>query len=151
MRTLVVAQLAQRGDRGEDRIAVVGAAAAVELAVLDYRRPRAKARAPADHLRLLVQVAVEQHGVLALARAGHVDEKARRTAFEPHGLELHPGNGIALAPLRGVLGRLVNVAVGLPVAVEVRRFRRDADVLDQRRDDRVVPEFGNSIHFCGGT
>ena len=52
-------------ERGEDRVAVVGAAAAVEPAVLEHRRPRPEARAPAGHLGLLVEVAVEQHGVAA--------------------------------------------------------------------------------------
>ena len=80
-------QRLDRGERGEDRVAVVGAAAAVEPVVLDHRRPRPEALAPAGHLRLLVEVAVEQHGRRRSPVAGHVDEDHRRAALEAHDLE----------------------------------------------------------------
>ena len=145
VRPLVLVQLPERRDGAEHRVAVVGAAAAVELALLDHRRPRAEPLAPAGHLGLLVEVAVEEHGVFGGSGARHVDQQARRAAFEPHDLELHPRDRVALAPLRGEPRRLIDIAVRLPVAVEVRRLRRDADVLDERRDDGVVPQLLNGF------
>src|SRR3954468_7017627 len=39
-----------------------------------------------------------------------------------------------------------------PLAVEVRRLGRNADVVDERRDDRLVPELRDpGAHFSGGT
>src|SRR5687768_7909597 len=54
-----------------------------------------------------------------------------------------------LAPARGELHRRLDVAVLLPVAIEMRRLRGDADVLDEGGDDGLVPEL---LHcFSGGT
>ena len=50
------------GQRCERRVAVVGATAPVQAVAFHHRRPRPEAVAPAVHLRLLVQVAVEEHG-----------------------------------------------------------------------------------------
>ena len=61
MRDILRLQRANGGERRENRIAVIRTAAAVELAVFDYRLPRAQALAPAAHLRLLIQMAIEQH------------------------------------------------------------------------------------------
>ena len=82
------------GDAGVDRVAVVGAAAAVELAVLVLGRPGPEVAAPAGELGLLVQVAVHQHG-LRRGRLGRRDleEQHRRAARQPHDLERQ-----ALAP-----------------------------------------------------
>ena len=70
------------GQRGERRVAVVGATAPVQAVALDHRRPRPEAVAPAVHLRLLVQVAVEEHGVVAgtVAEGGDVHDDERRAA-----------------------------------------------------------------------
>src|SRR2546428_603518 len=62
------------GAGGKGGIAVIRGAAAVELVAPAHGRPRAEALAPADHLRLLVEVAVEKHGVIAAARDFHVDD-----------------------------------------------------------------------------
>jgi len=51
-------EMLQDGDRAEDRIPIVRPAAPVELAVGEARLPRPIALVPADHLRLLVEVAV---------------------------------------------------------------------------------------------
>src|SRR5439155_12092442 len=143
MRPLVRVQLLERRDGAEHRVAVVGAAAAVELALLDHRRPRAEPLAPAGHLGLLVEVAVDQHRVLAGTGTGNTDEQAGRAPFEPHDLELHARDRVLLAPARGESRGFVYIAMRLPVAVEVRRLGRDADVFDEGRDDRVLPELGN--------
>src|SRR5262249_58404740 len=60
VRALFLLHCPQRGERAEHRVAVVGSAAAVELAALDHRRPRPEAFAPAGHLGLLVEVAVDE-------------------------------------------------------------------------------------------
>ena len=151
VRPLVLVQLPERRDGAEHRVAVVGAAAAVELAFLDHRRPRAEPLAPAGHLGLLVEVAVDQHRVLAGTGTGNIDEQAGRAPFEPHDLELHARDRVLLAPARGESRGFVYIAMRLPVAVEVRRLGGDADVFDERRDDAVVPQLRNDLHFCGGT
>src|SRR5438876_10206386 len=68
-------QRLDRGERGEGRVAVVADAAAVELVVAAHRSPRSGALGPADHLRLLVEMAVEQHGVGASAGRLHQQER----------------------------------------------------------------------------
>src|SRR5207248_563676 len=82
-------------ERGEDRIAVVGTAAAVEASLLDHRRPWPEAIAPAGHLGLLVEMAVERHGRIGLRGGGHVEEDQRRAALEGHHLELHAADLLA--------------------------------------------------------
>ena len=61
-------------DGRERRVAVVGAAAPVEAVAVDDRLPRAEAGAPARERRLLVEVPVEQHGVVG----GTVDRRGAR-------------------------------------------------------------------------
>ena len=68
VRRALLLQRLDRGERAEDRVAVVGAAAAVQPVALDHRLPRAQALVPAGHFRLLVEVAVQQHAVVAGAR-----------------------------------------------------------------------------------
>ena len=58
VRNPLSAQSEDRSERGEHRIAIVGAAAAVKQAVGDDRSPRAESVAPAHHLRLLIQVTI---------------------------------------------------------------------------------------------
>src|SRR4051812_35890553 len=104
-----------------------------------------------DHLGLLVEVTIEEHRVRGTGSPRYVDEQARRAALEPHDLELHAGQRVLAAPLRRELRRLLDVAVPLPVAIEVRRLGRYADVFGERGDDRVVPQRGDRAHFSGGT
>ena len=61
------------GQGSEGRIAVVGTSPPVQLAVSQHRLPRAEPVMPAVHGRLLVQVAVEQHGFGRIAR--HLDKE----------------------------------------------------------------------------
>src|ERR1044071_8317056 len=70
----LLAQAAQRGQRAEHRVAVSGTAAAVKLVPFEPRDPRPIALRPADHLRLLVEMPVKQHGVASFAR----DRKSTR-------------------------------------------------------------------------
>ena len=141
MRDVLVLQRCDGSERAEHGIAVVGAAAAVELVALDQRHPGAEALEPAGHLRLLVEMAVEQHRLLAGAARRHLDQDHRRPSLEPDDLQRGAGKagnllaGIALEHADGVL----HVAMGLPGRVERRRLVGDPDVVDQRRHDLVVP------------
>src|SRR3546814_3427039 len=85
-------QRLDRGQRSVDRVAIVGAAAAVQPVAAQHRLPRAEVVVPAGHFRLLVEVSVEQHAVVAGcgARGRNVDEDQRRAAFrsEEHTSEL---------------------------------------------------------------
>src|SRR6185312_15051189 len=47
VRNALLVQRQQRGQRAEDRVAIVGAAAAVQLVALEHRRPRTEAVGPA--------------------------------------------------------------------------------------------------------
>ena len=130
----------QRGDARVDRIAVVGAAAAVEHAVLVLGRPRAEVVAPAGELGLLVQVAVHQHGLAHVGAGGrHFEEEHRRAAFEPHDLQLQALDLLRLDPGGGVAQHGVEVAVLRPVLVEAGRLGRDGDVVGELADDVAVP------------
>ena len=111
----------------EHGVAVVRAAAAVELAVANHRLPRAKPVGPAGEFRLLVHVAVEQHAVLAVAR--DIDEQERRAArVRAAPRPCSPANGCARHHSAMSLARSM-CAVRLPVGIEHRRLVRDADVL----------------------
>ena len=126
------------GEAGEDRVAVVGAAAAVQALAAHDRRPRAEALVPAGHLGLLVEVAVEEDGV-AVARptgresAGHVDEDDRRAITQPDDLQRRAIRKVGAGPAGEQVDGLVHVAVRLPLRVEHRRLVGDLDVLGQRR------------------
>ena len=132
-----------RGDAGVDGIAVVGAAAPVELAVLVLGRPGAEVAAPAGEFRLLVQVAVHQHG-LRRRRPGRRDleEQHRRAARQAHDLERQAFDLLRLDPGRRVAHHGFDVAVLHPVLVEAGRLGRNGDVLGQLRDDVAVPLVG---------
>src|SRR6185369_597046 len=133
-----------RGDRGVDRVAVVGAAATVEPPVLETRRPRPEARLPTFELGLLIEVAVEAYrlraGVVAAhARRRHVEEDDRRSPFEADHLELEARDALALDPRGGVADDAIDEAVLLPFGIEHRALRRHRDVVGDARDDLLVP------------
>src|SRR3546814_16003417 len=56
-----------RRQAAENGVAIVGAAAAIELVAAQYRQPRTKAIRPAGHFRLLVEMARQQHGTIGRA------------------------------------------------------------------------------------
>src|SRR5215472_7592631 len=66
MRHPLFFQRQQRAQRPEHRVSVIGPAAAVELVAFETRDPWAVALRPPHHLRLLVEMAIEQHRVIAL-------------------------------------------------------------------------------------
>ena len=134
-------QCQDRGQRAEDRVAIVGAAASIQAVALDHRLPWAEVVVPAGHFRLLVEMAVQQHAVIfaAAVERGHLDEDHRRASFQPHHFDLHARDWLRLRPVLHQLDRGVHVAMRDPLGVEHRRLVGDADVLHQLRDDLVVP------------
>ena len=131
-------QRADCAEAREHRVAVVGAAAAVQAVALEHRIPRPQPFAPSRHLGLLVHVAVEQHAIFRVA--GDFHEQQRGASFEAHDLELHPADRLAARPILEARDDAVHVAVRFPVAIERDRLVGDANVLDQLGDDGVVPE-----------
>ena len=134
---LLLAQRADRGNGRKERIPVVGATAAIELAVTDHGGPRFEAVGPPRELRLLVEVPVHQHAVVHVAR--DVDHQYRRAAVEPQHLDLGAGRRLRLGPAHHQLDGGFHVPMRFPVRVEERGLVRDADVVDQLRQDRVRP------------
>ena len=143
MRRLLVAQAQERGQCPEHRIAVIGAAAAIEPVAVDARRPRPVPLFPADHLRLFVEMAVEQHriGIVTGAAGGYLDQQQRRPAGQPDDVERcagQRGDPLARPPFEQLDG-VLHIAVLFPLRIEGWRFVRDFYVLDQGRDDIVAP------------
>ncbi len=82
-------------------------------------------------------MAVEDDRVVALSR--NVEIEHRRAPLEAHDLELEPLDALARGPGVRERHRGLEVAVAFPVGIEIRRLRRQADVVDELRDDVVVP------------
>ncbi len=145
VRELLALERGNGGDAGVHGVAVVGAAAAIQPAVLVLRRPRAEVLAPAAEFGLLVQVAVHQDGLgrhvaRALATAGrHFAAQHRRAALEPDHFESQALHLLRLDPGRGVAHNGVDVAVLRPLRVEHRRLRGHGDVILQLGHDLAVP------------
>ena len=131
-------QEAQRRERGEGRIAVVGAAAAVELVAFAHRFPGRKSRSPSAHLRLLVEMAIEQHRVGAAA--GDLHEDDRRALFQANDFQREARDGLLAAPALDERDRAVHVARLAPGGVVGRGFVGNADVVEQGRDDLGLPD-----------
>ncbi|MNM95736.1 hypothetical protein D3C81_1081930 [compost metagenome] len=151
MRQALFLQRQHGSQRAEDRVAVIGAAAAVQLFVAQHRNPRAEVVVPAGHFRLLVQVAVEQHGVGTGFRAGSRDfqENQRRAAFKAHYIHYQAWDLLRLGPVLHQVYGLIHVAVCYPICVEHRRLVGDTDVIDQLRDDVVVPLVAEKLADLG--
>ena len=134
-----LAQRRQRAERAEHRVAVVGAAAPVQLVALEARDPGAVSVGPARHFRLLVEVPIEQHGIRALP--GNLDHNNRGPARQPDNLDRRAREAGKRCPRPTLEQRygFVHISVHCPIRVEGRRFVRNFDVLDQRRNDLVLP------------
>ena len=124
------------GERGERGVAVVGAAASVETVTLDPWFPRAEAVVPPRHLRLLVEVAVEQHGSGRRGVRGryvtHDHGRAPRQPVDRQGQAFDASGG---EPVADELDSAFHVSVGFPVRIECRRLVGNADVVLQDRHD----------------
>src|SRR6478752_120041 len=125
------------------------AAPAVELAALDHRRPRSEAVAPPGHLGLLVEMAVNKHigARSSVPVRWDVYEEHWSAIREAHDLELHARHRVPLAPFGGEPHCRIDVAVARPFVVEMRRLGGNADVVDEGRNDGVVPEFRDGSHW----
>ncbi len=151
VRQVLFLQRQHRSQRAEDGVAVIGAAAAVQLVAAQHRHPRAEVVVPAGHLRLLVQVAVQQHGVVAGfgAGGGNFQQQQRRAAFQAHHFDLQARQLLRLGPGFHQGDGLLHVAVLDPIGVEHRRFVGNADVFDQLRNDLAVPLFTDELAELG--
>ena len=119
------------GECGERRVPVVGPAAAVEPPVLDDRCPGPEAFAPADHLGLLVEVAVQDDRVVVETGhdrvvgqigvgGGHLHQQQWAASGQPVDLDREPRNRPGCAPGPDELDGSIDVAVRRPLGVEAR-------------------------------
>ena len=157
MEEALVGERQDRRQRGEDGIAIVGTAPAVELVGLQPRNPGPIALEPARHLRLLVEMAVEEDRAIlpALAQSGsgcrHLDDDDRRAPGKMHHLQLRAAQArkIRLGPAGEEIDGLVHESMGRPIAIEGRGFVGDADVVDQGGDDLLGPAALDELHQSG--
>ncbi len=149
-RYLLLPQRPQCRETGVDRIAVVGAAAAIELVVLAHRQPGTQALRPALHLGLLVEMAVEQDGVAAVAR--HIHEQQRCAAGQADHLQGGAGKSFELRARPALHQRhsVFHVAVLDPLRIVGRRLVGNADVFGDGGQDRVFPERLDEMLQAGG-
>ncbi len=143
VRDMLALQRLQRGDAGERGVAIVGAAAAVQLAVAHHRRPRPEPVVPPVHRRLLVEMAVEQH---RLGTVAELHPHQRRAPLEPHHLDVQPVHLLRAHPVDDELHRPIHVAVRLPLRIERRRLVRYRDVPLERRHDARAPSLVDLVH-----
>ena len=144
MRDALRLERADRRERSENSVAIVGAAPAVELAVLEQRLPGPVALTPAAHLRLLVEMAVEQDRAMVVFALGrYVEVQQGRAAGQSHDLQLEPAHGLFLHPRLGQPDDALDVPVGFPLRIEMRRLRRNTDIVGELGDDLGVPLSGN--------
>src|SRR5687768_5077583 len=83
-------------------------------------------------------MAVEKDTIVAFA--GDVDEDERRTAREAYHLERHPRDRLRARPLFHQRHRSIHVPVFGPLGVEHGRLVGNLDVLDEPRNDLLVPD-----------
>ena len=105
-----------RGDAGVDGIAVVGAAAAVKLAVLVLRRPRARGRErqPLNSGCLSRWPYISTVCFASARGRGDLEEQHRRAAGQAHDLELEALDLLRLDPCAPRCASRLDVAVLLP-------------------------------------
>src|SRR5262249_31769262 len=115
MRDPLIPQCQQRAQRSEHRISVIGPAAAVELVAFETRDPGTITLRPPHHLRLLVEMAIEQHSVCALA--GDLDENDRSAPRQPDDFEggARQGWELRLRPALEQRDGFIHIAAGCPV------------------------------------
>ncbi len=149
MRHLLALERLYRGNAGVDRVAVIGAASAIELAVFILGCPGPQVTAPAGELRLFVEVAVHQHGGLGgrlrrvrLPRAGggrYFEEQHRGAALQADDLQGQALHLLRLDPGCRVPHDRVDKAVFHPIGVKRGRLGRNADVVFEAVDDVLIP------------
>ncbi len=145
------ARLLDGFDRAHGRergVAVVAATPPEQLVAFDHRQPRSEVVTPADHLGLLVDVAVQQHG-LGRARIGRGDlgEDERRSSRQPLDGDGQPLDGTRRHPRSDELDGTIHVPARLPLGIERGRDVGDSDVLLQRGKDIGLPHL---VDVVGG-
>src|SRR5882757_8316214 len=125
------------GQRTEYRVAIVGSAASVQLAIAHHRFPGSQSWRPAGEFRLLVQVTIQLDAARQFTR--NVDEQQRCHARQSTDVDANAGHRLNAAPLRHQLHGLFHVAVALPLRIEVGRSIGNADVRLQPIENRFVP------------
>ena len=139
-------------ERSEYRVAVVGAAAAVQFSIFIHGCPRAETCAPSGHLGLLVEVAVNQNGFAGIFAAGgrNIEEQHRRAPLGAHHLQREAGHMLRGHPFARLLDGRIEETVFGPVAIEAGRLRGQLHVFDELRDDVGIPLAGNIVEqFIG--
>ena len=133
MRRAFGIERANRRERREDRIAVVGAAASIQLAILDHRDPRPEAFAPARHFGLLVEMAIEEHRARVCDRMcrRYFEHENRRSSLQAHDFDRERANRLLAHPTLGQRDDVFNMAVGFPCGIEMRRLCGNANVIDE--------------------
>jgi len=128
------------GNAGVHRIAVVGATAAIQLAVFVLGGPGAQVVAPAAELGLLVQVPIHQHGLAAVGLGrGYLEEQHRGAAFQADDLQREAFDLLRLDPLRGIAQHGVEQALLGPVGGKGRRLGGNGDVVGDLAHQIAVP------------
>src|SRR5205823_7720534 len=105
-----------RGDRGEDRVAVISTTAPVQPSVSQHRSPRSESVFPSDHGRLLVEMSVHQDGRLRVAFDLHEDH--RRSSFDLFDFDGEAGNVLLLYPVSREVDGAMHVSVAAPLRIE---------------------------------
>jgi hypothetical protein len=118
MRNFLVVQRENGGKRSIHRVTIIGAATAIQIFAADHRRPGPQPFSPAGEFRLLVQMPVKQHWLVAFAR--NFDEDQWRAAFQPDHFQ---SCAIYRTKLRARPGfhqgdRGIHVAMRRPVPIE---------------------------------
>ena len=131
-------------DAGVDRIAIVGAAAAIQLVAHDLGRPRPQVGTPAVKLGLLVHVAIQQNGFSAGgAGSGHLKHQHRCAPRQAHHLQGQTRDFLRFDPRGRVQQHLVQPTVRRPLRVKCRGLGGHGDVVLQLRHDAGVPAVGH--------
>ena len=85
-------------------------------------------------------MAVQKHGAFRVLRRGRrLEDQDRCPSRQSHDLDDEPAYRLRANPALGQADNAFDVSVRFPRGVEVRRFRRNANVIDQLRNDFGVP------------
>ena len=84
---------------------------------------------------------VQQHR--AVPCAGNIEIEQGRAIGQPNDLHLEPAHALFLHPRFCEASDALDVTVGFPLRIEMRRLGRDANVFGELRNDIVVPLRGD--------
>ena len=87
---------------------------------------------------------VQEEGAVAVVVAGHVEMEQRSASGQAQDLDRKAAYRLLPDPGVGKANNALDVTVGFPLRIEMRRFRRDAHIVGELRDDFGVPLHGDS-------